>query len=90
MLVLLGLSLVSFCIKPALFAQLLGYLLCLDVEYVGSNTTWNCGDTKPVVVSRTNAIVRACCGDGPKYIPIFDLAAHLLNGFCCCSSLLST
>ena len=46
----------------------------------GSNTTWDCGDTLPVIIIGIKANLIAWIGDMTKYIPGVLLSFYLSNG----------
>ena len=51
-----------------------------------SNLTWNCGDTRPVLMDRTMCTDLECVGKGPRYILILLLFSHLPNVCPCCNA----
>ncbi len=64
--------------------QLLGgveLFVCGTIVNKSSNTTWYCGEYKPVCLLKTTGTVWACHGLCPKYIACLALGSHL--GLCC-------
>ena len=67
--------------RPARICQfddiIVSGLLKLMVSKKSSYRQWNCGETRPVSRLRTRLTLRACCGEGPRFIPSLDLGDHL-------------